>query len=419
MMTTATSGSVTERLTDWLNDPLESRFPYDQVIGEFHRRGKHFVPGDVLSGLAQARSDLGRVAGSTARVELLRRFLDTALDKFDELYDYPSYTALQMLPMPAVDDPPQVAQIALPLRDRLTVQLMADTLGFEVSALHGEHEMFPQLRPDRTTVVKRCRLGMRVARPALDRIGLAEVAIDADPVVQAVDLNSTMCHRNDPFERDTLRLSVLPVHVEHDEYFFIRVLQLFETSFATLAVYIRGAIDALTGGEAYVAVAKLDIAQSVLRESAPLFSMLATMQVDAFLAFREFTDGASAIQSRNYKLVEALCRRPEEERLHSAAFLSVPDVRDRVLLGQMTVDAAYETAMAAGDGAAEHAGLPTAMRGFSSALMRWRQTHYRLAVRMLGQRTGTGYTEGTPYLDATRSIPVFTAVEQDVVSDDR
>jgi hypothetical protein len=29
---------------------------------------------------------------------------------------------------------------------------------------------------------------------------------------------------------------------------------------------------------------------------------------------------------------------------------------------------------------------------------------------MLGDATGTGYTEGTPYLAAVRSIPVFTAV---------
>lgn len=47
------------------------------------------------------------------------------------------------------------------------------------------------------------------------------------------------------------------------------------------------------------------------------------------------------------------------------------------------------------------------MTGFAQALQRWRGTHYRLAVRMLGEATGTGYTEGTPYLDSVRDIPVF------------
>ena len=49
------------------------------------------------------------------------------------------------------------------------------------------------------------------------------------------------------------------------------------------------------------------------------------------------------------------------------------------------------------------------MQRFETALLKWRQTHYRLAVRMLGQRRGTGYTEGVPYLQKTRTIPVFTA----------
>jgi hypothetical protein len=31
-------------------------------------------------------------------------------------------------------------------------------------------------------------------------------------------------------------------------------------------------------------------------------------------------------------------------------------------------------------------------------------------VRMLGERTGTGYTEGAPYLEAVQAIPVFSYV---------
>jgi len=31
---------------------------------------------------------------------------------------------------------------------------------------------------------------------------------------------------------------------------------------------------------------------------------------------------------------------------------------------------------------------------------------------MLGDRSGTGYTEGTPYLRDVRSIPVFPGIDQ-------
>jgi hypothetical protein len=42
---------------------------------------------------------------------------------------------------------------------------------------------------------------------------------------------------------------------------------------------------------------------SALREAGPLFSLLATMPVESFRLFRQFTEGASAIQSRGYKVM--------------------------------------------------------------------------------------------------------------------
>ena len=105
----------------------------------------------------------------------------------------------------------------------------------------------------------------------------------------------------------------------------------------------------------------------------PLWSMVATMRAEHFLAFREFTDGASAIQSRNYKLVESLCSRPSDARLDSPAYQSVPEVRERVLAGQPALDDA-EHDDAVGDD------------GFESALAHWRNSHYKLAMKMLGER---------------------------------
>ena len=69
--------------------------------------------------------------------------------------------------------------------------------------------------------------------------------------------------------------------------------------------------------------------------------------------------------------------------------------------------------MAVADGRLDPAGavaLERAMRDFAATLFQWRQTHYSLAVRMLGERSGTGYTEGTPYLREVRKIPVFCSI---------
>jgi tryptophan 2,3-dioxygenase len=88
--------------------------------------------------------------------------------------------------------------------------------------------------------------------------------------------------------------------------------------------------------------------------------------------------------------------------------------RSRVLGDQPTLDEAYRR-MCESDVVAEDARKPLAeaMTSFARAMLRWRRTHYRLAVRMLGDGPGTVYTEGTPYLRAVRDIPVFHAVEAD------
>ena len=44
---------------------------------------------------------------------------------------------------------------------------------------------------------------------------------------------------------------------------------------------------------------------------------------------------------------------------------------------------------------------------FEDALVRWRRTHHSIAVRMLGDATGSGYSEGTPYLKSVIHLPVF------------
>lgn len=395
-------------------------FPYETVVAEYRCHGKHFVSEEFLDTLAAARETLPDISQSSPDTMLLRRFLQVALDKRDGSYDYTSYIALSLLPAPTIDDGPADESNALPRRDRLVVQLVADTIQFELDAAEGQPRYIREDRPDARTVDKRIRLATRVAVPALVRLGLAPDFGLLDPECAKPDsaraarllcaaVLPEMTHR----DHLILQLTMLPVSVSHDEYLFIRVLQLFEISFAALTVQLLGAVHALTLGNGADAAAHLVGAEATLREAAPMFSLLATMQVEAFRSFRTATHGASAIQSRNYKILEALCRRPDQERLDSAAFTSTPEVRDCVLAGSPTVDDAFESACAAGrlDPVQRHE-VHQAMRSFSAALERWRHTHYRLAVRMIGDTPGTGYTAGTTYLRSARSIEVFRTINR-------
>ncbi len=398
-----------QQLTCWFGDPRLDDFPYDAVVEEFHRTGKHFVSCDLLTSLAKARELVRESEGSAT----LKRFLDTALDKYDELYDYPSYTALGVLDMPGPESGQESDLPTRERRDRMAVLLLADAISFELAAVDGRTVLLPEARPEPELVTKRFRLAVRVARPALARLGLDGPLTATEPVASARQLVELAQEMATEAEALKLRLSMLPVYVSHDEYLFIRVLQTFEATFSTVALRLRSTIAAADRADPVGAAAHLGSAGAVLAESAPLFSLLATMQVQSFRTFRDFTEGASAIQSRNYKLLESLCRAPDTERLESAAYLSTPPIHQRVRAGQRTLDDAYRSALEdARYGGPERACLAAAMTGFAAALRRWRQTHYRLAVRMLGERSGTGYTEGTPYLSEVRKIPVFRLIDE-------
>lgn len=392
-------GSAQTRVAAWCTRPEPAAFPYDAVIAELRHAGKHFASRELLASLAAARTALPR--GSAGEGRRLARFLATALDKWDERYDNPSYLSLEGLELPA-GDPPQAAA----RRDRLLALLIADALRFELAAADGHTHLQPELRPDERIITKRCRHALLVLAPLLARRG-TPVAHDAeDPVAAARSAVRVVLGSATADEERMLQLTLLPVSRVHDECLFIRVLQSYEATFAYAAVELAAAAAAIARGDAAAAVAALGGAERTLGESSPLFSLIGTMQPEAFLTFRQFTDGASAIQSRSYKRMESACRMPDRERIDSAAYLSVPEVRAIVLAGQPTIERALQAGTLS-DGQA------TAVRAeterFASALLKWRRTHHSVAGRMLGDRRGTGDTAGQAYLAQGMAIPVFAS----------
>jgi tryptophan 2,3-dioxygenase len=391
----------------WLADRNPHTFPYESVVQEYHRVGKHFVDKELLSALSEARNGLPHHVRET---ELLAPFLGTALDKYDGRYDYLTYTALSLLPLPGNGVGADDVTRALHQRDRLVSLLVTDALRFERTAAEGGPTFLPEMPPDDRTVAKRCRLGLRVTNVMLDRIGVGASLTMEDPVRAAWDRCDAVLADSSAVERIALRLSMLPVYVVHDEYLFIRILQSFEATFALLVVQIGAAVRALSSGDPLTATLLLDAARTALHEAAPLFSLLATMRVKSFQVFRQFTDGASAIQSENYKAMESLCRRPDEERLNSLAYRSVSAIRRRILEDPSpSLQDTYLMVVAEECIASEQArAIETAMNRFAAVLRQWRVTHYQLAVRMLGDATtGTGASEGTPYLRKAAEMPIF------------
>ncbi|MET9881677.1 tryptophan 2,3-dioxygenase [Streptomyces sp. NPDC006430] len=406
-------------LCGWRDCGGRRDFPYQAVISHLRAVGKHFLPHRILEVLAECRDVLSaRPSGTHGDADagtVLARFLGVVLDKFDDRYDYPSYTALPLLrgSGPAT---PGDWQALRRRRDRTVLLLLADLVGFERRVLDGAPSDPQGMLPTPLLLNKRLRLAARVMEAAALRVldgAVDPVAVATTPGrTPAGELADAVIATASDEERLLLLTSVQPVYVLHDEYLFLRVLQSFEATFTFMSATLDAAVGVLRGERPAEAAALIASVADVLRESLPLFSLLATMQPESFQEFRQFTDGASAIQSEGYKTFESYCSTPARARLDSPAFTSVPDVRDAVLAGRETVQGTWEDVISSGWlSEPDAAVVRAAARQLEAVHQRWKQTHYRLAVRMIGERTGTGATEGVPYLKSVISNRLFPAME--------
>jgi tryptophan 2,3-dioxygenase len=400
-----TEDPLWRELSDWRDSGAGPDFPYDSVVDRLRDVGKHFLPPPLLEILAEFRESL------TGRDSHLALFLDVLLDKYDGRYDYPSYTALPLLRR-LVPEGPGNRQTHRHRRDRTVLLLLADLVSFEGLALDGTPAGPREMPPAAALVDKRLRLAVRVMEPAALRVldgAVDPVSVASTPGrTPARKLAEGVLATGTAGERLCLRTSMQPVYVLHDEYLFLRVLQSFEATFTFMARTLRTAVQLLRDRHPGDAATLIASVSDVLRESLPLFSLLATMQPGSFREFRKYTEGASAIQSEGYKTFESFCSTPARARLDSPAFTSVPNVREAVLDGRDTVQGSWEDVIAGGRlSEPDAAAVRAAVRQLEAVHQRWKQTHYRLAVRMIGTRTGTGSTEGVPYLKSVIANRLF------------
>ncbi|WP_407840364.1 tryptophan 2,3-dioxygenase family protein [Streptomyces sp. DSM 116496] len=374
------------------------------VTEQVRRTGKHFLSNETLLRL----SDIGRRHGVNR--PFLSAFLECALDKHEGRFQNRTYLALPVLEL-LMDD-----RHDAPSADRMSTLLMADVVRFEIEAAAGSPVGPGRDRPDAPTLSTRLRHALRLVT-GLDR-------------PEADDLPSRLAHAPRsglegladrlprPPATDGARwfdVTVQPVSVVHDEYFFIRVLQTHEMHFTALSAAMKKAIGALRGGNPEGAVEPVDHAVAMFERAATLFRVVATMRAEQFSAFRQYTQGASAIQSEQYKRFESLCGVPPVPRLESSAFTSVPAVRAEVQdPGHDTVTRAYlDLRNEGGVDRARWNRLDVAISRLERGHQRWKAAHRGLAARMLGDAHGSGYTDGVPYLTQCLGNRLFWQLDAD------
>jgi tryptophan 2,3-dioxygenase len=384
-------------------------FPYAVTLQAVRQRGKHFIEPRVLQALDHARRcAAAKCHGADA---FLEKFLDVVLDKYDHKYNYISYTAMPLLEHVRLD----VTAAANPcllqhIHDVTVCSLIGDALGFELNRLDAGDSYLTEMLPSAELLERRINFALRSIAPALLRLGYGELTDQLPVRSQAAHVVKFCSAQSLAYSQFILDVSMLPVYVVHDEHLFIRILQTLDMTFISVASLLKCALQAFEQ-ELHRTTEFIRAANSILQEGLRHFHTLSTMQKASFSTFREFTTGASAIQSVNYKLMESLCRNPDKERLKSLAYASVPGLQQALRAGSISLDDQLAALRRKGgsDPATVQA-IETAMLDLGETVTRWRHSHYGIAKKYLGEGTGTGHTEGTPYLKMVKDLPVFTSV---------
>ncbi|MFG2340433.1 tryptophan 2,3-dioxygenase family protein [Streptomyces yangpuensis] len=364
------------------------------VNDHVRRTGKHFLPERMLMRLREIRDR------NTADLPLLHAFLDCLLDKHEGRFWNRTYLSLPVLELLLE------GRNSVRSADRMATLLMADVVRFEAGAATGSREGPGRGRPDAETVRTRLRHALRFVAAGLggQEAGDLPSRLDKIPGSRLRELADRLPGPPATGAWAWFDVTVQPVYVLHDEYFFIRILQAHEMLFTAMAKHVESAVSALRAGCPGESAERMDDAAAIFERAAGLFRTVATMRADHFSVFRHYTQGASAIQSEQYKRFESLCGVPPAPRLHSTAFTSVPAVRAEArAAGHDTVTRAYlDLRREGGPERAEWDRLDSALGRLEGRHQRWKSAHRGLAARMLGDAHGSGYTDGVPYL--TRAL---------------
>ena len=234
---------------------------------------------------------------------------------------------------------------------------------------------------------------------------------------------------------------------EHDELLFITIHQVYELWFKQVLHELRGdqsapgsggVQGALDRADAYAALAGLGRVLKILKTMVAQIDVLETLTPLQFQSFRYRLDSASGFQSAQFRELEAVLGRRDQDVLRTAvdadpswervraatlrrplwsSYLALLAQRGHqvpaVALGanpeqeyqpsadvQMVVAAAYRNDEMA-------ALVSERLLDLDEGLQEWRYRHVKMVERTIGNKTGTGGSSGVAYLTSTLLHPVF------------
>lgn len=397
------------------------RFPYAQVLTHYRRVGRTNVDARLLSRLRHL-NDLLRLPELTAGQRLwpLPQWLPSTIDQRTGNYDsYLVTSLLESLTCVGGDGAghpaDEVENATDSTIDMLIAALVADLALIEVDALRAGQSR-EQLRRTQACLLVLSKLkGLAPKWDLVDQLDLvqqrdlpvesmraANTAGDLPQAERLAELTSTLAlrirKRLPHSVRQAVNLSLLPTTRLHDEQMFLRCVQTFETLYRQVYRCLVRASAAMQVRDVEWACAELADATGRLGMSTVLYRVVTTMPRSSFAIIREFTNGRSAVQSRNYRQIDQVCapRQPSPE----ADKMSAVEVVSPTLQGTFF-------AIAGRLEAAEVDRLTVSMRALDAAWRSMKRTHWGITLKIIGRVPGTGGTAGADYLKHAADVPLF------------
>ncbi len=433
-----TSSVLPNSIARWQQDFLSpncreyvlNNFPYLDILQIYQTCGKHFVSKDLLNALSNLQAQIEQYSDelrNNANYNLIFAFLEMLLDKHTGKYDYITYTGADIIEKLSIESKLSFDEHLSTTISHL-ILLFSDLIDFECKTMLNMEKRFPEDLADDKSINKRIYFALIAINeyssliPTLslpsnyaDLIFLWNKHKTSFSKIPMWVYNSTLTFvdliQNQFSTRIRLiqNITMLPVTRSHDEYMFIRILQSFEMIFGIIVKGFLTCIDCLEQQKFTFSTQLIQQLLKVFQKNHCIFRILNTMPKEHFAIFRTYTDGASAIQSKQYKHFEILASRPVQHRMQSAAFDSVPDIKrlynsntlnlEDIMCHYLKIPTVCDTL--------EFQILLQHLQEFDRAYVCWKQIHFRIACKMLGREPGTGGTPGTPYLEYYLNAKLF------------
>ncbi|NDI37121.1 hypothetical protein [Chengkuizengella sediminis] len=411
-------------------ESLFENFPFQTILDYYHKVGKHFVGEEILEKLLQIEEKVNqRLEGDKSfHSFLLQQFLVMLLDKHKGIYDYHTYIGSRIISELVIPDDLEFIEY-LEVQILHLAAILSDIIRFECHTLIGADKRFQRnlsSNHHRKRIISHVLRAIKVYSPFSYTLQLPKNLDETLKILQTeLDSNETLSKKladmllkvsEDVLSQlpepslKALNLIIFPVYTIHDEYMFIRCLQSLETIFSIVVKGFQTCHSQIKFQKFKESIAAMEMLKAIFDCGPALFRVVMMMEKDNFAAFRIYTEGASAIQSKQYKMIEILAAEPLKERLNSPAFDSVPSIKKDYLEGNISNFETYMRDYLTDESICKQPIFEEwimCMKRFEETFISWNNMHFKMAVKMIGNEQGTGYTLGPSYLEKYASRKLF------------